>query len=67
MIMYRDFEGNKYESYEAYCNSLELDYDIIASLLWRGKRTPQNESEERLKEELEQMKREGKYPDFDFN
>ena len=64
--MYRDYEGNMYASYEAYCNSPDLDYDIKASLLWRGKRTPQNESEKRLKAELDQMRKEGKYPDFDF-
>lgn len=65
--MYKDFDGNTYESHNAYCNSPNLDYDIIASLLWRGKRTPQNDSEKKLLEELEQMRKEGKYPDFDFD
>lgn len=65
--MYTDIEGNTYESYEAYCNSPDLDLDIICCLLWRGKRKPQNQQEKRLKTELNQMKKEGKYPDFDFN
>lgn len=64
--MYKDSEGNIYASFEDYCNSPDLDYDIICSLLWMGKRTPQNESEVQLKIELDKMKEEGKFPDFDF-
>ena len=58
---YTDPDGNVYESYEAYCNSPELDTDLIQMKLWRGLRTPQNEFERGLLKEIEEAKRAGKY------
>ncbi len=39
--------GGVYESYEAYCNSPDLDTDIVQSKLWRGERKPQNDFEKK--------------------
>lgn len=58
---YTDPDGNEYESYEAYCNSPDLDMDLIQVKLWNGQRKPQNVFERSLLKEFEQGKREGKY------
>ncbi len=57
---YIDSDGNFYESYDAYCNSPDLDMDLIQVKLWKGQRTPQNDFERALLKELEDGKREGK-------
>ena len=67
MKKYIDSDGVEYESYEAYCNSPDLDPDIIYNLLARGKRTPQNEVEERWAREGKKMLSEGKHWDMSFN
>lgn len=59
--------GIEYESYEAYCNSDDLDPDIVGVMLATGRRTPQNEYEKELLAEIEQMKKEGKGIEFPFN
>ena len=57
--MYKDLFGREYESYEAYCNSDNLDSDLIASYLWSGKRKPQNEEEKELLAEMLEIERRG--------
>ena len=61
---YRAPDGTLYDSYEAYVNAPDLDMDIIQSLLWRGKRTPQNEFERELKKSLDEDKKKGKYSEY---
>lgn len=65
--MYTDPDGNEHASYGAYCNSEDLDPDLKALFLWRGKRTPQNESEKRLQAELLDMKKRGVGIELNFN
>lgn len=50
---FTDSEGNVYESYEAYCNSPDLDDYTVMLKLHSGSRKPQNDYERRLLEELE--------------
>ena len=52
-------DGGVYESYEAYCNSPDLDTDIVQSKLWRGERKPQNDFERRLLKEIQHAKEKG--------
>lgn len=66
-MSYISNDGIEYESYEAYCNSADLDPDIIGVMLATGRRTPQDEYEKKLLEEIEQMKKEGKGIEFPFN
>lgn len=61
MSKYIDYDGKEYASYEAYCNSPDLDPDIIYNLLARGKRTPQNEMEERWAKEGKALRETGGY------
>lgn len=60
-------DGKRYNSYEDYCNSNDLDADIVGVMLTTGRRTPQNEYEKRLLKEIERMKKEGKAIEFPFN
>ena len=53
-------DGTVYDSYEDYCNSPDLDMDLIQVKLWKGQRTPQNDFERALLKELEAGKRDGK-------
>lgn len=57
---YIDPLGEVYESYEAYCNSPDLDLDLIQVKLGKGERTPQNDFERRLLKEIEDARRNGK-------
>ncbi|MDO4757868.1 MAG: hypothetical protein Q4A18_01240 [Rikenellaceae bacterium] len=66
-MSYISNDGIEYESYEAYCNSDDLDLDIVGVMLATGRRTPQNEYEKELLAEIEQMKKEGKGIEFPFN
>ena len=59
MHMYKDVFGREFESYEDYCNSDYLDSDLIQSYLWSGKRTPQNEEERELLDEMLEIERRG--------
>lgn len=52
--------GKEYESTQDYYNDKDLDLDIVASVLWRGVRTPQNDNERELKKELDEIKASGK-------
>ena len=64
--MYTDIDGHKYNSYEKYVNSPDLDLDLIYSKLWTGERTPQNKREEEIKKELDEMKSQGKNLELNF-
>lgn len=66
-MSYVSNDGVEYASYEAYCNSMDLDSDIVGVMLATGRRTPQNDDEKRLLAEIEQMKRENKGIEFPFN
>ena len=57
-------DGFEFESYEAYCNSDFLDIDEIMIKLDKGERTPQNETEQRILEELEEIHMEGGIVDY---
>ena len=67
LSMYKDVFGNTYESYEEYVNSPNLDTDLVYIKLWRGERTPQNDEERRIKQELDEMKANGLTPEFNFD
>ncbi|MBQ5653571.1 MAG: hypothetical protein IIV28_02120 [Alistipes sp.] len=66
-MSYTSNDGIEYESYEAYCNSMDLDPDIIGVMLATGRRVPQNTNEQQLLQEIKQMKKEGKSIEFPFN
>lgn len=57
-------DGSVFDSYEAYCNSPDLDTDIIQSKLWRGERKPQNDFERRLLKEIQEAKEKGTYLEY---
>lgn len=57
---WEDNLGNKFDTYEEYCQSKYIDLDEKCILLWQGFRKPQNEDERELKEELDEFKRQGK-------
>ena len=64
---YIDPDGNVYESYDAYCNSPDLDMYSVMLKLWSGSRTPQSDFEQRLFAQLEEIRRSGGLPDFTEN
>ena len=64
---YIDPDGNVYESYEAYCNSPDLDAYTIMLKLHAGSRTPQNEWERNLLEEMKEIEAKGELIDFTEN
>lgn len=51
--------GVEYESYEAYCNSPDLDTDIIQMKLRSGERKPQNDFERELLQEILDARKDG--------
>lgn len=52
-------DGIEYESYQAYCNSDDLDPDIVYNYLAKGKRQPQNEEEIRWQKEGRKILKQG--------
>lgn len=64
--MFIDAEGRKYNSYDEYVNSPDLDLDLIYSKLWSGERTPQSEQEKEIKKELDEMKLRGEKLELNF-
>ena len=64
---YTDSDGNLYESYEAYCNSPDLDDYTIMLKLHAGTRKPQNEFEEHLLQEMKDIEASGGLIDFSEN
>lgn len=67
MGKYIDVDGKEYESYEAYCNSPDLDTDIKAVMLATNRRTPQEKWEEDLLREIKELEKKGIPIGFDFN
>ena len=65
--MYIDTEGHKYNSYEEYINSPDLDLDLISSKLWSGERSPQDEREKEIKKELDEMKSRGEKLELNYD
>ena len=64
---YEDADGKVYDSYEAYCNSPDLDTYTVMLKLWSDSRTPQSDEEKRILAELDEIKRNGGIPDFTEN
>ena len=60
-------DGIVYESYEAYCNSPDLDAHTIMLKLHNGIRKPQNDRERSLLEEMRQIEASGGQIDFSEN
>lgn len=60
-------DGSKYESYEAYCNSPDLDTHTIMLKLHAGSRKPQNQFERDLLQEMKEIERRGGRIDFSEN
>ena len=61
---YIDPDGNEYESYEAYCNSPDLDTYTVMLKLHAGSRTPQNDFERGLLKEMKEIEERGGMIDF---
>lgn len=66
-MSYISNDGIEYEDYATYCNSSDLDPDIVGVMLATGRRTPQNDYEKRLLAEIKQMKKDGVAIEFPFN
>ena len=64
---YTDPEGNVFDSYEDYCNGPDLDPDLIVIKLWKGERIPQNDYERAVLAEVQEITRQGKSFEVDFN
>lgn len=64
---YYDCDGNYYESYEAYCNSPDLDTHTIMLKLHAGSRKPQNQFEQDLLQEMKEIEARGGTIDFSEN
>ena len=61
---YTDSDGNVFESYEAYCNSPDLDEYTVMLKLHSGSRKPQNAYEHKLLEQMTEIERNGGVIDF---
>lgn len=66
-IPYIESDGNTYESYEAYCNSPDLDLHTIMLKLHNGIRKPQNDFERGLLKEMQEIEARGGMVDFSEN
>ena len=60
-------DGVVYESYEAYCNSMDLDDYTIMLKLHSGIRIPINDYERRLLDEMREIEQKGGMIDFSEN
>ena len=60
-------DGTVYESYEAYCNSPDLDDYTVMLKLHVGSRTPQNDYERHLLQEMREIEARGEQIDFSEN
>ena len=67
MKPYIDPEGNVYESYEAYCNTPDLDSYTIMLKLHNGVRKPQNDWERSLLRQMKEIEASGMQVDFSEN
>lgn len=57
---YIDHDGKRWATYQEYCNSPDLDFDIICVMLETGRRKPQNQEERDLLKGFAEEKK--KYP-----
>ena len=57
-------DGDVYDSYEAYCNSPDLDDYTVMLKLWAGSRIPQNDFEKHLLKEMREIEAQGLQIDF---
>lgn len=64
---YIDSDGNVYESKEAYLNSPDLDTYEVMLYLHAGIRTPQNDFERHLLQEMKDIEARGGMIDFSEN
>jgi len=64
---YTDSDGNVYESREAYLNSPDLDTYEVMLYLHAGTRTPQNDFERHLLQEMRDIEARGEMIDFSEN
>lgn len=64
---YIDSDGNVYESKEAYLNSPDLDTYEVMLYLHAGTRTPQNDFERHLLQEMKDIEVRGGMIDFSEN
>jgi hypothetical protein len=58
-MAWEDNLGNKFDTYEEYCQSKYIDFDEVCILLWQGFRTPQNDVERRIKAEIDERSKIG--------
>lgn len=56
---YKSPDGIMFDSYEAYCNSKDLDLDLVQCMLADGRRWPHNEFEESLLKTIQNARAEG--------
>ena len=61
---YTSPDGITYESYEAYCNSSDLELYVIMLKLHAGLRAPQNDFERGLLREMKEMEERSEHIDF---
>ena len=57
-------DGTEYASYEEYCNSPDLDLDLVQLKLFRGLRTPQNDFERGLLNDINEAKKKKTFLDI---
>ena len=65
--LYIDTSGRTWNSYQDYCNSNELDHDIICVMLETGRRTPQNDWEREYVKNTEMYKDKGVPTELPFD
>jgi len=65
--MYEAPDGLLYASYEAYCNDPDLDDHTVMLKLHAGSRTPQNDYERHLLQEMRDIEARGEQIDFSEN
>ncbi len=58
-LPYIDGDGKVYESYETYCKSPDLEPYTVMLYLHSGARTPQNDYERHLLDEMREIERNG--------
>lgn len=63
-IPYTDSDWNVYDSYEAYCNSPDLDFYTVMLKLHSGVRTPKNDYERKLLKDMREIEASGRVIDF---
>ncbi len=64
---YIDHDGKRWATYQEYCNSPDLDDDIIGVMLATHRRQPQNEYERELQKNCDEDKAKGIPFEFPFD